>query len=61
MNYVKVTTPATRNDRSDMVKLATLIQQDNMSLARLQMDRMQLTPAPQKAAVMVARDMLRNK
>ena len=60
MNYVKVTTPATRNDRSDMVKLATLIQQDNMSLARLQMYRMQLTPA-QKAAVMVARDMLRNK
>ena len=60
MNYVKVTTPATRNDRSDMVKLATLIQQDNMSLARPQMDRMQLTPA-QKAAVMVARDMLRNK
>lgn len=60
MDYVKVTTPATRNDRSDMVKLATLIQQDNMSLARLQMDRIQLTPA-QKAAVMVARDMLRNK
>lgn len=60
MNYVKVTTPATRNDRSDMVKLATLIQQDNMSLARLQMDRMQLTNV-QKAAVMVARDMLRNK
>ena len=60
MNYVKVTTPATRNDRSDMVKLATLIQQDNMSLARLQMDRMQLTDA-QKAAVMVARDMLHNK
>ena len=60
MNYVKVTTPATRNDRSDMVKLATLIQQDNMSLARLQMDRMQLTDA-QKAAVMVARNMLRNK
>ena len=60
MNYVKVTTPATRNDRSDMVKLATLIQQDNMTFARLQMDRMQLTDA-QKAAVMVARDMLRNK
>nr|DAM88328.1 MAG TPA: hypothetical protein [Caudoviricetes sp.] len=60
MNYVKVNTPATRNDRSDMVKLATLIQQDNMTFARLQMDRMQLTDA-QKAAVMVARDMLRNK
>ena len=60
MNYVKVTTPATRNDRSDMVKLATLIQQDNMTFARLQMDRMQLTNV-QKAAVMVARDMLRNK
>lgn len=43
-----------------MVKLATLIQQDNMTFARLQMDRMQLTDA-QKAAVMVARDMLRNK
>lgn len=60
MNYVKVNTPATRNDRSDMVKLATLIQQDNMTFARLQMERMQLTDA-QKAAVMVARDMLRNK
>lgn len=60
MNYVKVNTPATRNDRSDMVKLAILIQQDNMTFARLQMDRMQLTDA-QKAAVMVARDMLRNK
>ena len=60
MNYVKVNTPATRNDRSDMVKLATLTQQDNMTFARLQMDRMQLTDA-QKAAVMVARDMLRNK
>lgn len=60
MNYVKVNTPATRNDRSDMVKLATLIQQDNMTFARLQMERMQLTDA-QKAAVMVVRDMLRNK